>query len=42
VCLRASSDLTWERTVQQVGSVQSSVIGSVVESMPESVPESVL
>jgi len=42
VCLRASWELTWVRTVKQAGSVPSSAIGSVLESMPRGVLENVL
>jgi hypothetical protein len=42
VCLRASWELTWERTVKQAGSVPSSAIGRVLESIPGSVLENVL
>ena len=42
VCLRASCEHTWERTVKQAGSVPSSAIGSVLESMPGGVHGSVL
>ena len=42
VCFRASSDLTWKRTVKQAGSEPSSAIRSVLESMPGSVLENVL
>ena len=42
VCLRAPSELTWERTVKQAGSVPSSTIGSGLKSMPGSVLENIL
>jgi hypothetical protein len=42
VRLRASTELTWERIVKQVGSVPSSAIGSEHESMLWSALESVL
>ena len=40
--LRASYELTWERIVQQAGSVPSSAIGSILKGMLGSVLESVL
>jgi len=42
VYLGVSLELTWERTVKQAGSVQSSAIGSVLESIRGSVLEIVL
>jgi len=42
VYLGASCELTWERIVNQAGSVSSSAIGSVLESMLESMLEIVL
>jgi uncharacterized membrane protein YeaQ/YmgE (transglycosylase-associated protein family) len=41
LCLRTSCELTWERTVKQAGSVQSSAIGSIRESMPGCVLQNV-
>ena len=40
--MRASCELTWERTVEQAGSVPSSAIGSVSESVIGSMLESIL
>jgi len=42
VCLETPWQLTWKRTVKQVGSVPLGAIGSILDSMPGSVLENVL